>query len=214
MCRHRDVPAETLDDGRFRCANCNVLFTTRVAARVRRSPAAAAPIHLRESKEPGAIEEAAAFLTQWKKPLSIAAGSLAVLLLAYFFFPANLFGRSGRVAVYAVQGKIEFEGKAIPNAAIYLHPIGETDPQTPRPRGTAREDGSFVLGTYGNDDGAPAGEYKVTVQWYKRAELKDADGGRLQKNLLQARYAAATTSGLTVEIRAGENQIPVIKLKR
>jgi tetratricopeptide (TPR) repeat protein len=145
---------------------------------------------------------------RWKKPMTIAAGT-AVALLLLVFFRSNLFGNSGRLRVYPAQGKVALEGKPIANATIYLHPVGVQDPLFPRPRAIAQDDGTFVLGTYRKDDGAPAGEYKVTVQWFSKP---DSRGG--SQNLLPVKYAAPDTSGLIVRVQEGSNQIPPLQLTR
>jgi hypothetical protein len=111
-------------------------------------------------------KEALSFAEKWTKPIPIAAaGSLAVLALAFLLLP-NLFGNSQHLPVHAVRGSVEFEGKPTPNATVLLHPAGVSDPRYPHPRGIVKDDGTFVLGTYGKDDGAPAGEYRITVQWF------------------------------------------------
>jgi hypothetical protein len=48
---------------------------------------------------------------------------------------------------------------------VVFHPKDNADPQAPRPFGTAGADGSFGLTTSRPGDGAPAGEYRVTVIW-------------------------------------------------
>jgi hypothetical protein len=111
------------------------------------------------------------------------------------------------VRVYPAEGLASLDGKPIPNASLFLHPVGAHGAQVPRPRAVLRADGSFVLGTYRSDDGAPAGEYKVTVEWFGTS----APGG-LPRNQLPPRYSRADTSGLTVRITEGKNQLPPLKL--
>jgi hypothetical protein len=132
-----------------------------------------------------------------------------VALLLLTIFRSDLFGNSGRLRVYPARGEVTFEGKPIPNAAIFLHPVRVRDPLFTRPRAVVQEDGTFVLGTYRKDDGAPAGEYKVTVQWFSKA-----DGRGVSLNLLPAKYAAPETSDLTVRIQEGDNHIPPVQLTR
>jgi hypothetical protein len=122
---------------------------------------------------------------------------------------SGLFGDPARARVYPAQGKAVCEGKPLANAAIFLHPVRAQSLDVPRPRAVVREDGTFVLGTYRPDDGAPAGEYRVTVQW-----LRKADGRAAPANMLPARYAAPESSGLTVRIQEGDNQLPPIQLTR
>jgi hypothetical protein len=77
-----------------------------------------------------------------------------------------------------------------------------------------KEDGTFVLSTYGTDDGAPAGDYAVTVQWYRDNPRTGREGLAPPISVLPFRYTKAETSGLRVRIRDGENEIPTLKLTR
>jgi hypothetical protein len=80
------------------------------------------------------------------------------------------------------------------------------------PRGRADRDGHFTLTTYEFGDGAPAGEYVVTIIW--RAPLPGASphdevleyaaGGPDQ---LEGRYADPATSPLRVTIKPESNEL-------
>ena len=76
-----------------------------------------------------------------------------------------------------------------------------------------KDDGSFVLGTYGKEDGAPPGEYRVSVQWLVQTQKIETEGNPLPRNLLPARYGNFETSGLDVQIQQGENVLPALQLK-
>jgi hypothetical protein len=117
-----------------------------------------------------------------------------------------LFGNGSRLRVHPAQGRVTLDGKPMRDATIFLHPVGVKDPRFPRPRAVVGKDGTFVLGTYRKGDGAPAGDYKVTVQWFS------STAGGAPRNVLPARYASAETSGLLVRIQQGENQLPPIQL--
>jgi hypothetical protein len=81
-----------------------------------------------------------------------------------------------------------------------------------KPRGQVEADGTFTLTTYEAGDGAPAGEYQVTVEWWL-ASGKPGDD-RPPANRLPARYARAETSKLTARIEPGTNRLAAIELKR
>ena len=68
----------------------------------------------------------------------------------------------------------------------------------------AEPDGSFVLSTYKGFDGAPVGEYAVTVVW--REPWLDAHG-RPGVERLPEKYAKPETSGLRVRIKTGPNDV-------
>jgi hypothetical protein len=75
------------------------------------------------------------------------------------------------------------------------------------PQAMTGEDGRFVLSTYGTGDGAPAGDYTVTVQWpaYRR-------GRNIGPDRLEGRFSRPDSSGLTVHVAEGPNDLPLIDL--
>jgi hypothetical protein len=105
-----------------------------------------------------------------------------------------------------------YEGKPIPHAFVVFHPLQAPDKSVPQPRAKVQDDGTFVLETYGTQDGAPAGEYAVTVEWWL-SNAKQSDDAP-PSNRLPVRYAKAGTSGLRARVQVGENQIPTIYLSR
>ena len=74
----------------------------------------------------------------------------------------------------------------------------------------AEADGSFALSTYTANDGAPAGEYAVTVVWWNPPV--DAEG-KPGPNLLPQRYAKPETTPLKAVVKAGPNEV-VLELKK
>src|SRR5262249_7354690 len=200
-CKEQTVPSESLLGGRVRCGKCKSVFQPASPATSLRQPARA------RKKKSG---DEGTFWEKWKK---VGVGLAAAMVLIYIFFPTGSSGKPARVAVIPAQGKADFEGQPIPEAAIFLHPVGEKTPAFPRPRAVVQSDGTFVVGTYGKDDGAPAGEYKVTVQWFQSSG-KARNHDPLPVNLLPPRYGNAETSALSVHIQEGENANLVLRLKR
>jgi hypothetical protein len=114
--------------------------------------------------------------------------------------------------VVPASGQITFEGKPVEGAQITLTPVSAEFPNTVRPSATSITGGTFILGTYGTTDGAPAGEYKVSAVWFKTVN----SGGSMVRgdNVLPGKYANADTSGITVVINDTETNIPTIDLKK
>jgi hypothetical protein len=123
--------------------------------------------------------------------------------------------KSDRTPVYPARGQVLFEGEPIPHALVVLHPVNADNKEAPRPQGKVNADGAFTLSTYDAGDGAPAGEYAVTVQWL----LSPASKGKSYEdsppvNRLPARYARPQTSGLRIQIAQGSNDLPVLRLTK
>jgi hypothetical protein len=119
--------------------------------------------------------------------------------------------------VYPVKGQLYYREKPAGGAVVWLYPadapeINKLNPGNEvRPTGIVQEDGSFELSTYGVNDGAPAGRYKVTVMWNKKTK----DGK--EESVLSAEYLDPNRSGLPLvevkELAKGEsNVLPPFKL--
>ncbi len=193
-CGEKAEPAAVLSGGRVRCSACKATFFRWERPRQARK------------------DDEETFFQRWKRPLTVAGSVAAVLVLSALVFRPSLFGNTNRVRVYRTQGTAVCDGQPMPNATVYLHPIGGAAPDVPRPRAVVRDDGTFVVGTYGKDDGAPPGDYKITVEWFAPGEQKNNPRG--PQNVLPAKYARPDTSDLIVHVEAGDNQLPPIRLNR
>src|SRR5687768_7054127 len=104
----------------------------------------------------------------------------------------------GLKPVYPVQGSLFVKGQPAAGAAVTFHPLPlETGrPMALTSRATVGDDGSFRLATYNLDDGAPEGEYAVTVYWpgKRRAASEDADPLALPPDQLGHRYLDPSAS--------------------
>jgi hypothetical protein len=117
----------------------------------------------------------------------------------------------GRVPVFPVHGQVFLDGKAVPHAYVVFHPVGGSAQSDIHPRAHAEEDGSFWLSTYDSGDGAPVGDYVITVQAYKAQT--ESDNGN-SPNLLPMPYANPKTSKLRAHVEASENELSALQLKR
>lgn len=116
-----------------------------------------------------------------------------------------------------VRGKISFQGRPMPNAIVTLHPVtpiavGEKSQAnlSRTPFGVAGHDGSFDVTTLTPSDGAPEGEYAVTISWAGGAVPK-SDNDAVPE-LLPPQYQNPTASGIRIQIRQGQPELPEIKL--
>jgi hypothetical protein len=134
------------------------------------------------------------------------------VVAAALFLPA--FGCSkgdkNRVAVHPVQGTIQYRGQPIEGAFVLLHPTSAIE-GVPAPRATVAKDGSFAVTTFDGNDGAPEGEYVLTVQWNKPVRQdNEVVGG---PNVLPAKYASAKTSDVKIHVATGENRLNPIQIR-
>jgi hypothetical protein len=112
--------------------------------------------------------------------------------------------RSDNPKTYPVNGKVTYRGQPVTSGMVLLTPVESGHAAT----GNLDKDGSFSLTTFQKDDGAVPGRYQVAVQVFpaEGAGLPGAEFGGKSPPLPQ-KYASAASSGLTAEIKAGENQL-------
>ncbi len=113
--------------------------------------------------------------------------------------------REGRKPVFPVKGQVFHKGKAAVGAVLVFHPKTAADPAGPRPHARVGADGAFTLTTYQAQDGAPAGDYVVTIDWRQGAAHGKAPGGW---SPLPTEYSSPDASPLRATIREGSNDLP------
>lgn len=119
----------------------------------------------------------------------------------------------GRVAVYPVSGKVLVNGQPAAGATISFFPQSEDSQPVdlPVPSGLVDESGNYMLRSYVEGDGAPAGEYRVTVVWPAppppNATVFDTP------DRLRGRYSDPGTSGLTATVGERSTEVPPFDLK-
>jgi hypothetical protein len=103
---------------------------------------------------------------------------------------------SGRMNVLPVSGQVLLNGQPLPDAVVVFHPLQPfSDKSADFPRAVTDAKGLFRLSTYSANDGAPLGEYLVSIDAAPPAEsiLKPPDP-------LAGRYRDPRASGLKATI--------------
>jgi hypothetical protein len=108
---------------------------------------------------------------------------------------------------YPAKGQVLVNGQPAKGVMVIFHHVGDWGDKTIVPQGLTDDEGRFVLATYGVEDGAPAGDYKVTIEWPAFRRKKSAP------DKLGGRFAKAETSGLTAHIESSDNELPPFDLK-
>ena len=116
-----------------------------------------------------------------------------------------------RVAVHPVEGKLVVNGRLAGNSRVIFHPLNKGDATARYPVANTRPDGTFHLTTYAAGDGAPAGEYVVTVVWVnEKIPVDECEGvDLLTHDRLCGLYADPATSVLRATVNPGPNEITV-----
>jgi len=127
-----------------------------------------------------------------------------------FFVFAIASCEPGKPSVYPVKGSVhDGKGKPAVGAMVMLHPAKPFDDAT-KPVATVDDKGDFTLTTYVAADGAPAGDYTITVTWVPpRKTPLDPE----RPDQLQGRYADPAKSALKFAVKSGDNAVPPIVVK-
>ena len=101
------------------------------------------------------------------------------------------------------RGIVKYKDKPLANASVVFISLDN------KVRATGRTDnvGSFVLSTYGTEDGAPPGRYKVTVAVSNIVEVEpgvlapEPEGGF--KSPIPLKYSNPSTTDILIEVTEG-----------
>jgi hypothetical protein len=135
-------------------------------------------------------------------PRSVGVAFIALVGLAGCGEPAN------RVVVYPVAGTVFVAGRPADNVRVMFHPLAAGG--TPLfPVGVSRADGTFQLTTMKAGDGAPAGEYVVTVLWPDPADPADECGcpALSPHDRLRGQYLDPAKTTLRATVQPGRNEV-------
>lgn len=217
ICWRRGPAAEQLEHRRVRCGACNAVFVPgarspmadMMATAGRRAAKTAAKANKPTQRPAAMAKELAAWLPS-KKIIGIVAAVAAVVALGWTILPR--LGGPSVPPLVPVSGHVTFEGKTISGASISFRPRDKSLASLPMPRAVVGPDGRFLVGTFDANDGAPAGDYDVSIQWFPAPSSNDEN--ILPRNQLPSRYAHPDTSGLTVRIDSGPTELPTLQLKR
>jgi hypothetical protein len=122
--------------------------------------------------------------------------------------------------LYPVHGYVLVNGEPAEGARIMFHPVDDAPGPVAilRPSAPVEADGSFRLGSYKPKDGAPVGEYLITIDWlppgFTREQAREYEAKQINPDKLAGRYAKAKTSGLRATVKEGSNELEAFQLKR
>jgi hypothetical protein len=104
-----------------------------------------------------------------------------------------------------VRGVVTLDGQPLPSGYVVV-PTAKGHMAS----GKIQSDGTFVLTTYEEDDGAQVGTHPVVVNEIPVDEFSPIP--KTQRVAIPTRYTRAGTSGLQVEVKSGEDNFLELKL--
>lgn len=104
-----------------------------------------------------------------------------------------------------VAGKVAYEGKPLDHGSVVLVPdVG------PPARGSLQPDGTFLLSTYSDGDGALLGKHRIQVLCIGPPPTVPPGEEPLPgKSLIPTKYSRYDTSGLTIEVKPGNEPLMI-----
>lgn len=119
---------------------------------------------------------------------------------------------AARLPVHPVEGVVTRDGKPLANALVALHPKTPQAGHEIAPRAQTDESGQFKVTTYDTNDGAPEGEYAVTVQYYQL--IQNGTSSEPGPNVLSPKIALPSTTDIVVKVASGPNKLAPIEVSR
>jgi hypothetical protein len=102
-------------------------------------------------------------------------------------------------------GQVFVGGRPAANATVIFYPQGVKDVKA-YPAATVAPDGSFRVTTHKDGDGAPEGDYIVTIVW-PEDKRPDAEKEDDRPDRLGGRFADPATSPLRASVKKGKNDL-------
>ncbi|MGI8979797.1 MAG: hypothetical protein ACR2FY_11285 [Pirellulaceae bacterium] len=127
-----------------------------------------------------------------------------------FLFLAGCGGKTGP-RCHPVEGRVLYQNQPLAEAMVVFHPLIPPSEKVPQPIGNTDAAGRFEMTTLKSGDGAPAGEYAITIELREPRQIGE-EVVRDGPNLLPPKYASPRDTPLRYKVVPGKNEVPEIKL--
>jgi hypothetical protein len=130
---------------------------------------------------------------------------------------ALLFSHTGcgpkKSELIPVRGELMYQGNPARGALVQFRPVMGADKPWPSgyPRGEVQADGTFEIGTETSNDGAPVGEYIITVTWMVSPSGSE-DPEMATVDQFQGKFRDPIKSNLKATVTAPITYLPRIDL--
>ena len=112
---------------------------------------------------------------------------------------------------YPVRGQVFYKGKPISEATVVMHRVRGDVEGNQKPIAYTATDGTFQITTMTRGDGAPPGDYVITIE-LRAPQTIGEEVVRNGAHMLPVQYSRPESSGQKFTVVEGENEIPAIKL--
>ncbi|MFO0844251.1 MAG: hypothetical protein U0797_17955 [Gemmataceae bacterium] len=108
-------------------------------------------------------------------------------------------------------GTVLFRGKPAEGVKVTLHPKFNMGSVKFTPNGVTGKDGRFTLSTAAHGDGAPPGEYSVTLELLRPGT--DKRGLDTEIDVWKGKHGDPATSKWPVEVKSGTNDLEPFRVE-
>ncbi|OYP32963.1 iron-siderophore ABC transporter substrate-binding protein [Rhodopirellula sp. MGV] len=116
-------------------------------------------------------------MASWIPTLSQRLPQLVASLIAVSVIVSPGCSKKQEIPVQPTTGRLTINGEPAVGAIIGLYPVsGDFDQRGTRPAGQVKQDGAFTISSFGVGDGAPTGEYNVSIFWPQFPGRRSYDG--------------------------------------
>lgn len=145
--------------------------------------------------------------------------STALFALAVLSVIVGCAEKPNRLALHPTSGVVQVSGAAVAGVEVTLNPSKATSDAVGalRPHGVTDASGKFSLTTYVANDGAPEGDWMVTLRWPNTELPEDVrkkieSDGDAVPDRLEGQFSIPENSPWKVKTGASNSQIPTIDL--
>ena len=105
-----------------------------------------------------------------------------------------------------LKGKVVFsdDGCPVPTGTILL------STGTYMARGNLKSDGTFVISSVKENDGLPAGKYRVSIIGAQKTTGQKASGDDISESLVNEKFEDGKTSGITIDVTPSTKFIEIV----
>ena len=105
-----------------------------------------------------------------------------------------------------LRGKAIFsdDGSPVPTGTVCF----ETD--TYLARGDLQSDGTFIVGSLRQDDGLPAGRYRVYISGAQKVIGQNENGMNIYESLIDPKFANGTTSSIAIDVTPTTREFNIV----
>lgn len=114
--------------------------------------------------------------------------------------------------VVGCSGKVGLSGKVVYSDDKSPVPLGTVciETETYQARGNIKQDGTFVISSFRENDGLPPGSYRVYIAGAQKIIGQDRDGINIYEPLISPEFCSISTTNITIDIKSTTKDFEIV----